>query len=51
MEKDRLILNQYGINYIVNNTNEIAFKSDTKSGVIKGNYNQYTFINANKSKK
>lgn len=46
MEKDRLILNQYGINYIVNNTNEIAFKSDTKSGVIKGDYNQYTFINA-----
>lgn len=45
LESERDILNKYGLNFIVTRTNEIPFKTNTQSGVIKGDYNQYTFIN------
>ena len=45
LEDDRAILNKYGLDFVVNRTNEIPFKSNTQSGIIKGDYNQYTFIN------
>lgn len=45
LDEDREILQKFGIDFVVNRTNEIEYKSNTQSGIIKGDYNQYTFIN------